>query len=362
MSILPEWLTADIESGKLASMLSSSSTFPLETLAAESKFMTLRRFGRTMSLYAPLYLSNYCSNGCTYCGFASDRSTIRRRLESEELDRELLAMKKIGISDILLLTGERTSHAGFDYLQRSVERAAKSMQKVSVEAFPMSVGEYRDLANCGCTGVTIYQETYNRKRYEALHRWGPKKDFIERLETPARALEGGIKNVGLGVLLGLSDPVEDALMLYRHVRHMERTWWRAGMSVSFPRLRPQTGDYEPPFPVNNHLLARMIFSFRIALPNVELVLSTRESAAYRDGMAGLGITRMSIASKTTVGGYDNPSFPEKGQFDVSDNRTAEEFCKALRAQNIDPVFKNWEPVYNRPSEGNCAIDSDKEIE
>ncbi len=351
MSALPEWLTTDIESRKLAGMLSSSSTIPLETLAAESMLMTLRRFGRTMSIYAPLYLSNYCTSGCTYCGFASDRSTIRRRLEQEELERELQAMKKIGIRDILLLTGERTSQAGFDYLQRSVERAAKSMQRVSIEAFPMSVGEYRDLANCGCTGVTIYQETYNRKRYEALHRWGPKKDFMERLETPARALEGGIKNVGLGVLLGLSDPVEDALMLYRHVRHIGRTCWRAGVSVSFPRLRPQTGNYVPPFPVNDHLLARMIFSFRIALPDVELVLSTRESAHYRDGMAGLGITRMSISSKTTVGGYDNLSNPEKGQFEVSDDRTAEEFCRALRAQEIEPVFKNWEPVFNCPSDG-----------
>jgi len=347
MSSSPGWLTDERESALLAGMLAPSSPVPLEALAAESKAITLRR---TISLYAPLYLSNHCSSGCAYCGFASDRKTIRRRLEPDEIERELLAMKKLGISDILLLTGERTKAADFDYLRRSVELAARRMQRVSVEAFPMSVAEYRTLAECGCTGITIYQETYNRDRYEALHRWGPKKDFVDRLETPARALEGGIKTVGLGALLGLSEPLEDALMLYRHVRHLSRTYWRAGISVSFPRMRPQTGGYEPPFPVDDHLLARMIFAFRIALPDVELVLSTRESAAYRDGMAGLGITRMSIASRTTVGGYDDTGRTDKGQFDVSDDRTAKEFCAALRERNIEPVFKNWEPVFNGPSD------------
>lgn len=353
MREIPDWLTDNRETMALAAMLAPPyASDSLEALAAESRAITLRRFGRTMTLYAPLYLSNYCSSGCAYCGFASDRKTLRHRLEADEIVRELTAMKKLGISDILLLTGERTAAADFDYLRKSVEIAAQEMQRVSVEAFPMSVNEYRALADCGCTGITIYQETYNRERYEALHRWGPKKDYIDRLETPARALEGGIKNVGLGVLFGLSDPVEDALALYRHLRYLGRTWWRAGMSLSFPRMRPQTGGYEPPFPVDDHLLARMIFAFRIALPDTELVLSTRESAAYRDGMAGLGITRMSIESRTTVGGYDNPENKEEGQFEIFDDRTAKEFCTALRKKNIEPVFKNWEPAYNGPSDGN----------
>jgi len=354
MRVSPEWLTDNRDTAALAAMLAPDSLFSLETLAAESRAITLRRFGQTMTLYAPLYLSNYCSSGCAYCGFASDRTTPRHRLEPDDIRQELNAMKKIGISDILLLTGERTAAADFEYLQQSVAIAAQEMQRVSVEAFPMSVSEYRKLADCGCTGITIYQETYNRQRYKTLHRWGPKKDFIDRLETPARALEGGIKTVGLGVLLGLSDPVEDALSLYRHLRHLGHTYWRAGMSVSFPRMRPQTGGYEPPFPVDHHLLARMIFAFRISLPDTELVLSTRESAAFRDGMAGLGITRMSIESRTTVGGYHDPGNQEKGQFDICDDRTAKEFCTALRTKNIEPVFKNWEPAYNGPVSPNSS--------
>ena len=159
MRALPDWLTSNRETAALAAMLAPDTSNSLEALAAESRAITLRRFGRTMTLYAPLYLSNYCSSGCAYCGFASDRKTPRHRLEPDDIRRELAAMKKLGISDILLLTGERTAAADFDYLRRSVEIAAKEMQRVSVEAFPMSVGEYRELADCGCTGITIYQES-----------------------------------------------------------------------------------------------------------------------------------------------------------------------------------------------------------
>ncbi|MBN1278892.1 MAG: 2-iminoacetate synthase ThiH [Chlorobiaceae bacterium] len=354
MNTLPEWLNPGPDETRFKEMLSPDSRWSIEQLAAESKAMTLRRFGRTMTLYAPLYLSNHCPSGCAYCGFASDRTTPRRRLEHDELHKELEAMKQLGISDILLLTGERTKAADFDYLLRSVEIAASHMQRVSIEVFPMSIAEYRDLAIAGCTGITIYQETYDRKRYAELHRWGPKKDFLARLDTPSRALEGGIKTIGLGVLLGLADPMEDALMLYRHLRHLGKTWWRAGLSVSFPRMRPQTGGYQPPFAVSDHQLARMIFAFRIALPDVELVLSTRESPAFRDGMAGLAITRMSIASRTTVGGYNEPQNNDTGQFDVNDDRTAEAFCEALKQKQIEPVFKNWEHAYNGPATADPA--------
>ena len=348
MTTLPSWLTEQRRSSDIAPLLLREEPESLEQLAAEARAITLRRFGRVVSLYAPLYLSNFCSSGCAYCGFASDRSSPRRRLEPEEIENELLAMRALGIGDVLLLTGERTGSAGYDYLRRAVETASKLMPRVAVEAFPMSVAEYRGLADCGCTGVTIYQETYDIDTYRSLHRWGPKKDFFERLETPERALEGGIRSVGIGALLGLAEPVGEALALARHVRHLCRTWWKAGVSVSFPRIRPQEGGYQPPHPVDDRFLARMIFAFRIAMPDVELVLSTRESPRFRDGMAGLGITRMSIASRTTVGGYHDPETGGSSQFEVSDNRSAEAFCQALRSKGLEPVFKNWDPAYSGP--------------
>lgn len=349
MNGLPAWLTEEKGYNDIAPLIAGDSPFSLEFLAAEAQAATLRRFGRTVSLYTPLYLSNFCSSGCAYCGYASDRSTPRRRLELEEVKQELAGIKAMGISDVLLLTGERTSAVSFDYLRSCVDIAANIIPRVSVEAFPMSVNEYRELADCGCTGLTIYQETYDPEQYRLLHRWGPKQNFLDRLETPERALQAGIKTVGVGALLGLSEPVEEALKLFRHVRHLGQTYWKAGLSVSFPRIRPQTGGFQPVFPVTDHFLARMIFAFRIGLPDVELVLSTRESPSFRDGMAGVAITRMSIASRTTVGGYVEPGNNEKGQFEVYDDRSTEEFCKALQAKNIDPVFKNWEPVYNGPS-------------
>ncbi|AAM71934.1 MAG TPA: 2-iminoacetate synthase ThiH [Chlorobaculum sp.] len=348
MIALPAWLTDERLSEDIEPLLRQTDNESLERLAAEAQAVTLRRFGRVISLYTPLYLSNFCSSGCVYCGFASDRRSPRRKLDTDEIEKELLAMKALGVSDVLLLTGERTNSVGFDYLRRAVDIAARHMPRVAVEAFPMSVAEYRGLAECGCTGLTIYQETYDPDHYRELHRWGPKQDFLERLETPERAITGGIRSVGIGALLGLSEPVGEALAVLRHARYLCKTYWKAGVTVSFPRIRPQEGGFQPSFTVSDRFLARMIFAFRIGMPDVDLVLSTRESSNFRDGMAGLGITRMSIASRTTVGGYVEKETAGASQFEVSDNRSVEAFCAALRAKDLEPVFKNWDAAYNNP--------------
>jgi 2-iminoacetate synthase len=187
-----------------------------------------------------------------------------------------------------------------------------------------------------------------------MHRWGPKKDFVQRLDAPSRALSGGLRFAGLGALLGLADPRYDMLALYRHVRHLQKTHWQAGLTVSFPRIRQEAGGFIPPHPVDEKMLAQIIFAFRICLPDVPLVLSTREGATFRDGMAGIGVNKMSIASKTTVGGYGDTgskglsrrsSAKAEKQFDVSDDRSLDEFCAMLRAKKLEPVFKNWDGVY-----------------
>ena len=209
----------------------------------------------------------------------------------------------------------------------------------------MSAEEYHGLAAAGCTGVTMYQETYDPVRYEQAHRWGEKRDYLHRLDAPARAMAGGIRVVGLGALLGLSDPLFDTLSLFRHASYLRRKFWKAGIAISFPRLRPEPGGYSAEVPVDENLLARIIFAFRICLPDVPLVLSTRESPRFRDGMAGMGISKMSIASRTTVGGYDLETVPSGGQFEINDHRDVESFCAALRAKGLQPVFKNWDEAY-----------------
>jgi 2-iminoacetate synthase len=260
-------------------------------------------------------------------------------------------LKEMGFEEVLLLTGDRTSHAGFDYLLECVSLAAQRFHTVGIEAFPMTVREYALLAEAGCSGVTLYQETYDPRQYDRLHRWGPKKDYLSRLEAPARAMEAGMRSVGLGVLLGLSDPVFDAVCLLRHAGHLQRIHWKSGITLSFPRLRPQAGNFAAPFPVDEAWLARLVFAVRIVLPDVPLLLSTRERPEFRDGMAGLGISKMSAGSRTTVGGYGWAEPTTEGQFQVSDKRSVPEICAMLRNRGLSPVFKNWDSVFRDAEAG-----------
>ncbi len=342
---------------EFAALISPVAGKSLESLAQRAQALTRKHFGRTISLYVPLYLSNYCSGGCVYCGFASDRKQPRRKLGPAELRDEIIALKKRGFEDVLLLTGERTPVADFEYLLESVKIASGVFHNVTVEAFGMTSGEYEKLADAGCTGITIYQETYNRQLYSRLHRWGEKRDFDFRLEAPARALQAGMRNVGIGVLLGLDDPRSDAICLFLHARMLRKKFWKAGVMVSFPRICAQYGDFKPKHEIDDRLLAQLVFAFRICFPDMPLVLSTRERADFRDGIAGLGISRMSAASRTTVGGYHHEARlrgdatpghareAEKGQFDVNDTRDVKTFCAAIRNKGLEPVFKNWESVF-----------------
>ena len=330
---------------ELAALLSATAAQHLEAMAQRARALTQRHFGHTVQLYVPLYLSSYCAGGCVYCGFASDREAPRHVLSSQEAASEMEAIKRLGFEEILLLTGERTEQADHDYLCEAVRAAAARFHRVTAEVFPMSREEYGALREAGCTGVTLYQETYDPARYETLHRWGPKADYEQRLQAPGRLLAAGIRSVGLGALLGLSDPVYDMLALYRHARTLRRDYWKAGISISFPRVRPQAGGYQPEHPVEERRLAQFIYAFRCVMPDVPLVLSTRENPAFRDGMAGVGVSKMSAASRTTVGGYSDDQHYTEGQFAVSDDRDVEAVCAALRARGLEAVFKNWDGTY-----------------
>ncbi len=350
-ALAAEWPTAS----DFAALLSPAADGALEAMAGRARRLTQRQFGRTISLYAPLYLSDHCCNRCAYCGFAADRNRPRSRLGRARIAAELDTLASMGFEEVLLLTGERVPQAGYAYVRDAVALAARRFHLVTVEVFPMTADEYRGLARAGCTGLTIYQETYDPAAYARMHRAGPKRDYRFRLETPARALEAGLRTSGLGVLLGLADPISDALALFQHVQALRARAWRAGLSISFPRIQPQQGGFQPPFPVDDRLLARLICAFRIGLPDVPLVLSTRESPRFRDGMAGIGINKMSIASRTTVGGYHAESAGARGQFDVGDRRSVSAFCRALARKGLEPIFKNWEAAYREALEAPVGL-------
>ena len=336
---------ASLHEEEFAALVSPAAADLLEALAQRALERTRTHFGRTIAFYVPLYLSNYCSGGCIYCGFASDRRHARRRLEPADMLREFEAIKAMGFEEILLLTGERTPRADYAYVRDAVAEAARHFASVTVEAFPMTADEYRGLADAGCVGVTLYQETYDPVQYSRLHRWGPKRDYANRLEAPARVLGARVRFAGLGALLGISEPFFDILALYRHARYLQRRFWQAGLTISFPRVCPQEGGFVPPYPVSNRQLAQFVFAFRIAMPDVPLTLSTRESETFRDGIAGVGISKMSIASRTTVGGYETRNESPDGQFHVNDDRNVAAFCAALKAKGLEPVFKNWDKLF-----------------
>ncbi len=333
---------------ELALLLSPSAKTFIEPMAQRAKYLTQRYFGKTISLYSPLYLSNYCNGGCVYCGIAADRRADRLVLNNQQLSKEIEELSASGIDEIVLLTGERMPEADVDYLENAIKLSSKKISSVNIEVFPMLENEYRILANAGCTGVTLYQETYDPIVYEKMHRWGDKRDFNNRLHAPERALKGGLRTIGLGALLGLANPVFDMLCLFNHANYILKNFWQSGISISFPRIKPQLGEFRANFPVNELMLSQYIFALRICLPTVPLLLSTRESVAIRDGLAGLGISKMSVASKTTVGGYSSNIEKSTEQFEISDNRDIKMFCNALRKKNLEAVFKNYDSIYREP--------------
>jgi 2-iminoacetate synthase len=334
---------------ELALMLSPAAADFLELMAQRAQAITRRHFGRTVSLYTPLYLSNYCNGGCLYCGIAADRRAKRAVLDEAQLRHEMDAIQSMHLEELVLLTGERMPEADVPYLRDCVALAAEYIHNVNIEVFPMAETEYRTLAEAGCTGVTLYQETYDQHAYDKMHRWGDKRDFFKRLDAPDRALRGGLRTIGIGALLGLSDPRFDLLCVYRHAKYLLKNYWQAGVSISFPRIQPQLGGFQADHPVDEKMLAQYIFALRIVLPEIPLVLSTREPRRVRDGLAGLGISKMSVASKTTVGGYSGDSKESTEQFEISDERNVPEFCSMLRSKGLEPVFKNWDAAYREPA-------------
>lgn len=325
----------------LAALISPAARPFLEQMARRAQSLTRKHFGKVIELYIPLYISNYCVNGCSYCGFASDRPIERRRLTLEQIKKEALVLAKEGYDEILLLTGERSNAEDFSYLIESINLCRRYFNRVTVEAFPMERHEYETLVAAGLFGVTVYQETYQEDLYEKVHRWGKKQDYLYRLSTPERALQAGARAIGLGVLLGLGEPRKDLIYLAEHVRSLYRRYWDAYISISFPRLRPEVGGFLSPYAVTDREQAQFIYAFRIVFPKFHLVLSTREPPAIRDNLAGVGISKMSVGSKTTVGGY-HMAHNDACQFEISDSRSREAFCAALAKCGLTGVYKNWD--------------------
>ena len=324
-------------------MISPKADSFLEKMAQRAREITLFNFGKTISLYAPLYLSNYCTNECSYCGFSKKNHLARKKLTVDEIRVECKSLLESGIEHLLLLTGEAKEIADVEYMRDAVKIAREYFASVSIEVYPMESEEYKLLTAEGADGLTIYQETYNEEVYDKVHISGKKKDFRYRLETPERGAKAGMRSVGIGALIGLSEPYYDLFFTALHAEYLGKKYLECEVGISMPRINSAEGNFKAAYEISDREFVRFLLAFRIFLPKSGITVSTRERKEFRDNLIPLGLTRMSAGSKTSVGGYgeDNGSGE---QFDISDSRSVEEIDCAIRAKGYMPIYKDWEMI------------------
>ena len=349
---------------RFAELILPKSDAELEALAQQAHALTLKNFGRTMRLFAPLYLSNECINNCRYCGFSRDNPILRVTLSVEQVVAEGRHLAEEGFRHVLLVAGEHPKFVSQNYLADCVRALAPDFSSISIEVGPMETADYVPIVEAGAEGLVVYQETYDRETYAELHTAGPKRDFNWRLDCAQRGYDAGFRRLGIGALFGLCRWQEEAVALAAHTEYLLKHCWQAQITVSLPRLRPAAGEFHPPFSMSDRELAQLICAFRIAFPEVGIVLSTREGAALRDALAPLGVTTMSAGSHTEPGGYTHqgtdelhrtvrgrivaPEFENgedmvaTGQFEISDGRSPAEVADALKRRGFEPVWKDWD--------------------
>jgi 2-iminoacetate synthase len=353
-----------------AQLISPAAGGLLENLGRRSQQLTQQRFGKVIRLFAPLYLSNECINNCKYCGFSRDNPILRVTLTVDEVRREAAALAAQGFRNILLVAGEHPKFVSNGYLAECVAALHERIPSVSLEVGPMETEDYRPLVAAGADGLVVYQETYNRAIYDDLHTAGPKKNFDWRLATPERAYAAGFRRIGIGALYGLADWRYEALCVAAHADYLLRNCWKAYLTISLPRLRPCAGEFQPLTHMTDRELVQLVCAFRLMFPDVGLVLSTREPARLRDGLFPLGITLISAGSHTEPGGYtgagkehihqtvrgriveagasewatpsNGHATNATGQFNIADERSADEVAKLIQRLGYEPVWKDWD--------------------
>jgi 2-iminoacetate synthase len=333
---------------KLAALISPAAERYLEEMAQAAHQLTVQRFGRTIRLYGPLYVSNYCSNSCRYCGFNSENKSQRTRLTIEQAVEEADIIAGEGFRDILLVSSEDRKFISSDYLAELAKRLRGRFGSISIEVYQMNTAEYAKLFAAGIEGVTLYQETYDRQAYDYYHPAGFKSDYDCRLRAPDSVASAGMREIGMGALLGLADWRTETLALAEHAHYLIKRYWQSHISFSFPRLRPirrSTSDIQhTKYEMRDKNLVQMITALRLCFADAGLVLSTREPAGLRDKLIKLGITKISAGSKTNPGGYSGHSDAIE-QFQVDDNRSPVEVAAVISNQGFEPVWKDWDRAF-----------------
>ncbi len=329
-------------------MISPAAEPFLEQMAFLSRKYTMERFGKTVSMFIPLYITNSCTNSCVYCGFHIQNKMPRTILTEKQIEDEYKAIKKIApFENILLVTGENPAKADVNYIARALDIAKPYFSNLKIEVMPLSTEDYAMLTYHGMNGVICFQETYNEKNYNIYHPRGMKSKYDWRVNGFDRMGQAGVHSIGMGVLIGLEKEFRtDITMMAYHLRYLEKHYWKTKYSVNFPRMRPAENEgFQPNVIMTDKQLAQVTFAMRIFDHDVDISYSTREPAKIRDNMATLGVTTMSAQSKTNPGGYY--TYPQAlDQFTVNDERTATEIISSLKKLGREPVWKDWDASFD----------------
>lgn len=322
-------------------LLSPAAGKYLEQMAQRAKHETTRQFGNSVCLYTPLYIANYCTNHCVYCGFNCKNQINRGKLTLEEIATEYQAIAATGLREILILTGESRVHSDLEYIGAAVELAKDYFSTIGIEIYPLNTDEYKFLQEKGADFVSVYQETYNQEKYREVHLSGPKRDFSYRFNAQERAILGGMRGVSVGALLGLDNFRKDAFAAGLHAKFLQQKYPHADVSFSVPRMRPyKNNETNNSNDVHEPQLLQVMLAYRLFLPFAGISISTRERAGFRDNVLGLAATRISAGVKTGVGGHEEE---EKGdaQFQISDPRSVDEIRQMLRQRGMQEVFTDY---------------------
>lgn len=315
----------------------------LEEMALISRNITQKFFGKTIRMFAPLYLSNDCVNNCKYCGFARRHNIERKTLSFDEVKLEIDALYNLGFRNVLLVAAENPKLVSSGYIEECIRIGSKKVPSISLEIAPSSVDDYKRFVSATCEGLTVFQETYDKDVYKSMHPSGPKSNFEYRLDTPDRAGLAEIRNIGLGALYGLNDWIFETIALAMHAKHLYKSHWRSRVGISLPRMRPAESNYvsECKYIPSDRAIVKIMCALRMFISRVQIVVSTRESEKFRDNVIGLGVTQMSAESRTKPGGYAKS---EDGgeQFCINDARTAKVFSDVVRSKGYDVVWKDFD--------------------
>lgn len=327
-------------------LVSPSASAYLEPMAQLSRRYTMERFGKTISMYIPMYITNSCTNACVYCGFNHNNPFKRTILTMDQIEEECRAIRRLGpFENLLLVSGENPAKAGVDYFEQVLLTCRPYFSNLSIEVQPMKSADYHRLTKSGLNGVVCFQETYNEANYKKYHPSGMKSIFDWRLNGYDRMGQAGVHKIGMGVLIGLEDWRTDVTMMARHLLYLRKNYWQTKFSVNFPRMRPSEGHFTPNVVMTDKELAQLTFAFRIFDHDVDISYSTRENPEFRENMMKLGVTSMSAGSKTDPGGYSvSPDSLE--QFEVSDGRSPENVVRNIRRLGYEAVWKDWDKIFD----------------